>query len=490
MASPTGDVSPVPFYARFTFQLLIFYNINCKKYVIGAPRPRLNGMILQDWWYTTLLGTSMPIEPPLKGDVTTDIAIVGGGAAGLAAALRLMDSGKRVVLVERNICGGSSTGRSAGFLTPDSELELSQLMRRFGVEGAKDLWGVPVKGIDIMLSAIAKFGIGCDLVKQDSLFLGKGSGGWKDVKSEAESRKRLGFDYTLYDSEEVGEILGSAGYSGAVRYQNTYGVDGLRYAQGMKKVLQDHGVKIFESSEVVSVQGHSLKTHMGTVSADRIIFCADKIKPALSSYSWNVYHAQTFLSVSEPLSDGEVAAMFPSGRFQCWDSDLVYTYFRLTGANRLLVGGGTAWTTYARDDTTSPRVMEQVIHGFREKFPILKDLEFIQYWPGRIDMTRDLLPTVLKVPGAPWIHFVLGCVGLPWATFCGDFVAERVLEEKEVASDARKYYRYFAIDRGFLLPLWAERIFGKRIVFTVNTAWAKYYQVDRNKSIGTSPSDW
>ena len=105
-------------------------------------------------------------------------------------------------------------------------------------------------------------------------------------------------------------------------------------------------------------------------------------------------------------------------------------------------------------------------------------------------MTRDLLPTIVRVPGAPWIHFVLGCVGLPWATFCGDFVAERVLEGNAESPDARKYYRYFAIDRGFLLPLWAERIFGKRAVFMINTAWAKYYQVDKNRNTPYNTDDW
>ena len=76
-----------------------------------------------------------------------------------------------------SICGGSSTGKSGGFLTPDSELELSQLKRRFGPQGAKDLWEVPVRGIDRMLSVIAENNIECSLQKQDSLFLGKGRSG-------------------------------------------------------------------------------------------------------------------------------------------------------------------------------------------------------------------------------------------------------------------------------------------------------------------------
>jgi len=75
-----------------------------------------------------------------EGEIKTDVAIVCGGAAGLAAAQALARRGVKTVILERNICGGSSTAKSAGFLTPYSELELAQLLHRFGTDGARDLW--------------------------------------------------------------------------------------------------------------------------------------------------------------------------------------------------------------------------------------------------------------------------------------------------------------------------------------------------------------
>ncbi|MDE1829429.1 MAG: FAD-binding oxidoreductase [Thaumarchaeota archaeon] len=431
-------------------------------------------MILQDWWFTTLLGIKEPIRPPLMGQNKTDVLIVGAGAAGLAAALRFVGSGKKVILLDKNICGGSSTGKSAGFLTPDSELELSQLLRKYGTNGARDLWEVAAKGVDIMVDNIKKHKIDCDLQVQDCLFLGKGPSGWKDVQDEVNARKSLGYSSTVYDESQVPSVIGSKAYSGAIRYTGTYGVNALLYAQGIKQVLLNGGIEIFESSEVLSWEGHTVRTHLGSVTADKIIFCIDKPKRYITKYSEDVYHAQTFLSISEPLGDSDVAELFPQGPLQCWDSDIIYTYFRLTGSNRLLVGGGDMMTTYAKNDTTMPRVIDKVINGLKEKIPSIQSLRFIQYWQGRIDMTRDLIPTVLVDPEHPWAHFVLGCVGLPWATFCGTFAARNVLDDKEL--DNEKYYRYFSPARKFLLPLWLEQVLGKRIVFTVNNAWAKYRQ--------------
>jgi len=416
------------------------------------------------------------MQPPLRGDIKCDVLIIGGGAAGLAAAARFMGTDRKVVLLERNICGGSSTGKSAGFLTPDSELELSQLIRRFGIQGAKELWDVPVKGIDLMLSLIKSGVIECDLQKQDSLFLGKGRSGLRDVQAEAKSRSALGYESEVYEGDLVRSVIGSREYSAAIRYKGTYGIDGLKYAQGVKGMLLDAGIEIYESSEVVGFSGHVAKTHMGSVTADQVLFCADKIRPQLSSYWWNVYHEQTFLSITEPLSQTDLESLFPAEPFQCWDSDLIYSYYRLTGTKRLLLGGGSLFNTYAKNDTTTSHVIDHVISGFKRAFPALSGVRFIQYWMGRIDMTRDLLPTVLREPRAPWVHFVLGCVGLPWATFCGDFAARQVLTVQETVDE--KYYRYFSVSRDFAVPLWLERILGKRLAFPLNNAWAKYRQVD------------
>jgi gamma-glutamylputrescine oxidase len=438
-------------------------------------------VILQNWWYTTLLHTTYPQLPPLTQDIKADVLIIGGGAAGLAAAMALKDSGRKVVLLERNICGGSSTGKSAGFLTPDSELELAQLVRRYGVEGARDLWGCAQHGIDLMVSWVHRHGLDCELHKQDSLFLANDKGGWEGVEEEVAARKEMGWDQRLYPEKELSKVLSAKGYAGGVRYPGTYGINPMRYAQGIKRVLFEAGVEIYESSEVRHIHGHEVKTHCGKVTADQIIFCADKLNPKMTRYAADIYHAQTFLSVSEPLKDAEVARIFPDEPLQCWDSSLVYSYYRLTGDQRLLLGGGSALSTFSRNDSHRSGVINRVIRDFKVRFPFLENLEFIQYWPGRIDTTRDLVPTVVRDPEHPWTHFVLGCVGLPWATFCGDFVAQQLLSDDQ--SDDLKYYRYFSNDRPFLLPTWMESIFGKQAVFSINNAYAKYVQVDKGKAI-------
>ena len=440
-------------------------------------------MIVQNWWFTTLLEKQYNTCAPLQTEIKCDVLIIGGGMSGVSAAVEFIGKGLNVVLLERNILGGSSSGRSAGFLTPDSELELSQLVRRFGVEGANKIWEIPVKGICSIKDHVEKYKIACDFRTQDSLFLGIGKGGWQDVNDEMECREKVGFtNQKLYNKTELDKILCSEGFTGAVRYGSTFGIDALQYLQGMKSVLLDAGIKIYESTEVLRIEDGMAFTHAGSVKADQIIVAIDKMKPRFNKVAGEVFHAQTFLSVSEPLSDKEVHQLFPDGEdFQMWDSTVVYSYWRLIEGNRILLGGGSAITTFLPRAWYHENVIRGVHKRFKNHFPFLRDLEFIQYWPGLIDTTRDLLPTIVRDADNPNIHFILGVVGLPWASFCGQFTAKNILKTATEEDDL--YYKYLSDRRYFALPAGLSKLIGKPLLFALNNGWAKYYQKDQHHRI-------
>lgn len=429
-------------------------------------------MILQNWWYTTLLNTKVGLCPPLREHLSADVLIVGGGMGGLHAALRLVKAGKKVVILERNICGGSSTGKSAGFLTPDSELELSQLVRRYGGEVANRVWGMGSGGVRLIVDAIRTHSIDCDFLEQDSLFIGLNEHGRKAVHEEAESREQLGYPSTVYDESSLPSVNTGGGYKAAIRYTDTYGINPLLYAQGLKGVLREQGVQIFESTEVIKIHDHSATTHLGSVKADHIIMAIDKFQRRFMGAGEHIYNAQTFMSVTEPLEEDDMRAILPGGNLMCWDSRLVYSYYRFTGDHRLILGGGSAPTTFLPMDVTEPFVIQGVIRDFKRRFPALKHVDFIQYWPGRIDTTKDLIPIVDHDPKEPEVTYVIGCVGLPWAAFCGDYAARRILDP----NDGKELVPYLAMNRKFLIPRWLQRICGKMISFALNNAYSKYIQ--------------
>ena len=69
-------------------------------------------------------------------------------------------------------------------------------------------------------------------------------------------------------------ILGAQGYTAGIRYGGTYGINPLRCLQGLKDLLIDNGMQVFESTEMERLEDHTAYTHAGSVTADHIIIAA------------------------------------------------------------------------------------------------------------------------------------------------------------------------------------------------------------------------
>ncbi len=430
-------------------------------------------MKLQNWWEKNLLDTKPRFCQALQKEISCDYLILGGGVAGLHAALRLAEEKKDVVLLEKTICGGSSSGRSSGFLTPDSELEVYQLIRRYGKKGSQIVWNIPVTGVHIIRSTAEKYHIHCDLEKQDSLYVGMGKTGKDTVQEEADARQTLHFSYRLYSRETLPQVLGTSHYSAGLRTGETFGINMMLYCYGLKKILLQKGVRIFEHSEVLSLQDTTACTAKGKATGKKIIVCIDKMKKNISPLAKKSYHAQTFLAISRPLTKKQVDKLFPDGKLMVWDSRLIYSYYRLTKDNRLLIGGGSALSTYDPWYFNSPFIIERVIQKIKALFsPLFDLLLFDYYWPGQIDISKDIMPIVDYDPHNKNVQFVIGNPGLPWAAFSGVYATERFLGKGKDLS------RYLGMNRTFFISDEMQCFLGKIPSFAINNLYSLYFQKD------------
>ncbi len=78
----------------------------------------------------------------LRSDVSADVVIIGGGMAGLTAAQAFAKKGCSVIVLEKSFCGAGASGKSSGFITPDSEFSLGSFVERYGPVRSTTLMGV------------------------------------------------------------------------------------------------------------------------------------------------------------------------------------------------------------------------------------------------------------------------------------------------------------------------------------------------------------
>ncbi len=418
------------------------------------------------YWYTRK--NPDPGEP-LSGDIKTRVAIIGGGMMGLSCAQRLHDAGVPVVIVEKDFCGAGASGKTSGFITPDSEIELSSLVRAYGPQKAKRIWEFVLSGVRIIRENIQRHSISCDYEVQDSLFVANTSSGFHHVKKEHEARMRLGYASTLYGADTVQRAVGSPSYAGAVRYPDTFGVNSYLYCQAMRDILRKAGVAIYEQTPVRAILGKDIMIAEGRITADHIIICADRFLPDLGFLKKEVYHVQTFLGISKPLVPEKIHEMFPGGALMVWDTDLVYNYFRMTGDRRLLIGGGDLLYTYARKIAgNTARFGERLRRYIRGKFPSIPiDLEYL--WPGMLGVSKDLLPVMGPDKRNNAVWYAGAATGLPWAAALGRYGAERLLDGRD------EFDLDFSPDRHFVIGSRLQSLLTTPPTFAISHGIAKYF---------------
>ena len=71
--------------------------------------PRSHGL-----WEKT--AAEPPVTSSLKGAVSADVVIVGGGYTGLSSALHLAEAGSKVALLEAREIGFGGSGRNVGLI--------------------------------------------------------------------------------------------------------------------------------------------------------------------------------------------------------------------------------------------------------------------------------------------------------------------------------------------------------------------------------------
>ena len=99
---------------------------------------------------------------PLSGASRCDVAIVGGGLAGLSAALELRERGLDVVVLEARELGSGASGRNGGQAIHGLACGQDVIEAQLGLADSRRVWDMTIEALDMLRQRIARHVIDCD----------------------------------------------------------------------------------------------------------------------------------------------------------------------------------------------------------------------------------------------------------------------------------------------------------------------------------------
>jgi len=326
--------------------------------------------------------------------ITSDIAIVGGGAVGAACARELAAGGRRVLVFEPGTEVGQAWRAAAGMLAPQIEADGTDPLLEFGLR-ARDHYD--------RLAAELRESTGIDLGLWRE---GIASVAMDEVEAELLRRKVVwqraqGYRCEWLESSDLRlrwPWLGPA--TGALWAPDDGALVPERLVQGLLADAQRHG------ASVIPERVRALEAEHGAVSAvltDTGRYAAPDVVIAAGAWSGQIQGLPRRLPV-EPVRGQMAATGWPATMPRA----IVYhqdSYLLARGDEAIL--GSTMESVGFHPDVTSHGIA-QIISSTITLCPGLVDARVRRSWAGLRPMTPDRLPVLGPEPEMPGLWYATG----------------------------------------------------------------------------------
>jgi glycine/D-amino acid oxidase-like deaminating enzyme len=353
---------------------------------------------------------AVEVAPPLVGERSADVVVVGGGYTGMWAAwhVKSLEPEARVVLLEADRCGYGPSGRNGGFCNV-MWFSLPNMRRRWGDAGALAVARAASEAVGGIESFCREEGVDAWFRRGGYLQVSTAEahdGKWEEALVAC---RELGAGDAIQplSSTQVAKRCASPAFRGGAFYPDAATVQPARLALGLRERLRRRGVEICEGSAmtrlVASPYGVEVQTAAGIARApSAVVAIGAAAKAARGPLRGGLTVASSHIVLTEPVPDLLEDVGWTGG--ECvTDSRALIDYFRTTPDGRIAFGwGGGRIAMGARlrgRAELDPVVVEQAAAHMREYFPGLAGRAITHAWGGPIDASPTHLPLVLPLRG-------------------------------------------------------------------------------------------
>ena len=214
---------------------------------------------------------SLPAEyPPLREGLEVDVAVVGGGIAGLSTACLLQRAGLNVAVIEAATVGCGTTGHSTAKVTSLHSQIYSQLEKKFDLDAAQVYAQANQAGLQQVASFVEEFNIDCQFERQAAFTYTCDHSRVEEVRQEAEAARRAGLPASFTTETELPFAV-----LGAVRVEEQAQFQPYEYCRALARAFIERGGRIFEQTRATNVSQASGKckvhTHTAELQAEHVV---------------------------------------------------------------------------------------------------------------------------------------------------------------------------------------------------------------------------
>ena len=360
-----------------------------------------------------------------------DLAVVGGGYTGLAAAREAARRGMAVALLEARTLGWGASSRNGGMVLTGLKLGLPDLAARYGSERARRLFAASLEAIATVERIVAEEQIDCAFARTGHLVVASRPAHTRALAEEAELLQRLcGHPTVLLEPHELRAELDVRGYHGGLLDQASAGVHPARYLAGLALAARRAGARLYTQTPVEQLARSgarwTLHTPRGALQADEVLIATGgHTGAATPDLRRRLVPLGSYIIATAPLPEDLARSLIPRGRM-VFDTLHLLHYYRLTPDRRLLFGGRASFVPASEATVRSSAAILQ--RELRALFPQVRDVPVEYAWGGLLDVPLDMMP---HTGGADGLCYALGYAGhgVAMGTYLGARAAVRLAGE-------------------------------------------------------------
>ena len=361
-------------------------------------------------WQTPHLWAKTSKEParayaPLVGEHAVDVAVVGGGFTGLAAALALADAGLHVIVLEGNAIGSGASGRNNGLVIPHhskaAPAEIGKLLGPIYGPRYNALVGAAARDA---FALIRERQIRCDAIEKGWIQPAHSPDTLTRLKDLTEQWAAAGASVEWLDAEAVRQRVGSR-YRGGWLARDGGHINPFALAHGLARVVEGAGATIARR-----LQGHGSAARWAALAAGDGSWCRrgragvsrhqridrqDLAGPGPEPHS----RSRIYQAATAPLSADLRQSILPDNSAMS-DTRRDIRAFHYDCDGRLVTGGTLmTWAGHPRR-----RAEAAIRRMLAQAFPQLGSDPVIEhYWEGVLAVIPDRLPRLMRL--APGVVF-------------------------------------------------------------------------------------